>query len=139
MQSSFLLNSNIFIDYLKGLDYSKEFITKNKKTIYYCDINEKELIPLGTKIKKKKEVKKFLSNFNRIPIKADKRVFDIYANLVKKHDYLNVHKYDGLLASLAILKNLTLVTRNKKHFKPIEELKTRIFIEVGEEIVKITS
>lgn len=130
MQSSYLLNSNIFIDYFKGLNYAKEFIAKNKQYIYYCDINEKELIPVGAKIKKKKEVKTFLARFNRISIKADKRIFDIYANLVKKYDYLNEHKYDALLASLAILKNLIFITRNKKHFEPIEELKTKIFIEI---------
>lgn len=134
MQNNYLLNSNIFIDYLKGLEYAKRFITENRTHVFYCDINEKELIPIGTKFKNKQKVKSFLADLNRISIKADKKVFDIYAGLLKKYDYLNDHKYDGLLASLAILKNLIFVTRNRKHFEPIKELKTRIFTEVKEEV-----
>ena len=126
--TKYLINTNIAIDFLKGEEYSKVFVLKNREKLYYCEINQKELLDcLGLSNKEKLIIKFFLSTLNKVSIKNDSRIFDIYSNLVTKYKYLNEHQNDALLASLAILKDFTFVTRNRKHFEKINELKKLLF------------
>ena len=126
--TNYLINTNIAIDFLKGEDYSKTFILTNQENIYYCQINEKELLNyLKLSNKEKLIIKFFLSTLNKVSIKKDSRIFDIYSTLVLKYQYLNEHQNDALLAALAILKDFTFVTRNRKHFEKIDELKKLLF------------
>lgn len=134
-KEKFLLNSNIFIDYLKGLDYARNFIIQEINNICYCKVNEKEVfVPIGLKKKKEIEMEKLLTRIKKIPIERDKRLHDIAAKLSQKYTKLKDKPIDTLLASLAIQNNLTFVTRNRKDFEFIDELKKRIYVDIEEKV-----
>jgi len=90
--------------------------------IYYLYWNDKKLLK-----KKIVNAENDLRAFEIIPIMYNVivKAAEIDARLVKRGEPISLP--DILIASTAIVHDLTLITRNIKHFERIEELKIRIY------------
>jgi len=90
--------------------------------IYYLYWNDKRLLK-----KKIADAESDLRAFEIIPIiyNVIVKAAEIDARLMRKGEPISLS--DILIASTAIVYNLTLITRNIKHFERIKELKIRIY------------
>jgi len=90
--------------------------------IYYLYWNDKRLLK-----KKIADAESDLRAFEIIPIiyNVIVKAAEIDARLMRKGEPISLS--DILIASTAIAYNLTLITRNIKHFERIKELKIRIY------------
>jgi len=118
-----ILDTNIIIELLKGNVETKKLLESiNEKDfaisiitgmeLYYGAINKKEL----------NKIKKFLENFDLLPINEE--ISKIGLNLIEKYSKSHgLEIPDALIAATSIYHDIPLLTYNKKDFQYIEELK----------------
>ena len=116
-----ILDSDIFIGYLRDYPPAVDYILKNKKEIFYNDLIEGELLR-GCKNKKEEKVlDEFLSKFKKHKIKPG--VTNLGLSIFKRHFLKDgIGFLDALIAASAILENQILVTKKIKHFVKIKEI-----------------
>lgn len=124
MLSSFLLDTNIIIDYLRENKDSALFLEKQKKPIISI-ITVAELYQ-GVKNKTElKKIKQLLKYFKILTI--DENISLLAINLMEKYFLSSgLLILDAFIAATAINHKLILKTKNIKHFKMINELKIEI-------------
>ncbi len=68
---------------------------------------------------------KFLSDYVVVPLQGSTggRAYELLKNYAKSN---GLHVFDSLIAATAIEENLTLVTRNRKHFSMIHGLSLQV-------------
>ena len=119
---SYLIDTNIIIDYLRKTDYAIELMNKIKleETPYLSSVTTAELLA-GCSPKKRKTLCEFINKFNiieinnEIAIQTGILVFDF------ARKGITLHFQDATLAATALAHNFTLITKNKKHF-PMKEV-----------------
>ncbi|ODS30667.1 MAG: hypothetical protein SCARUB_04210 [Candidatus Scalindua rubra] len=116
-----LVDTDIIIDYLKGIKPAKE-IFRNKNIDIYCSIlSKKELLSKpGLKDSERRRITKLM--FQLKVLKIDENINRKYMLLIKKYGNQNLI-VDYLIAATAWAKNFPLLTRNRKHFEFIKEIK----------------
>lgn len=116
-----IIDTNVFIDYLREKPKAKEFL-ENKRLPGISIISYAELIR-GAKDKRDQTIiEKLLSEANIIPITT--KIGDLMLSLIKRFSISHgLTIPDALIAATAIEEDLTLVTSNTKHFSFIPELK----------------
>jgi predicted nucleic acid-binding protein len=125
VEIKFLIDSDILIDVLKGVNGSKEFLFDlwGKGVLYTTLINIAEILS-GKETKDKRTKEKIMDFLNEFVILG----FD-FGGAVKageiRRDY-NIPFADAVIASIAVSTECQLVTYNEKHFKDIENLKMLI-------------
>ena len=117
-----LIDSDIVIDYLRGLNNSEEFLVSASRNyrLYLSVITICEVYS-GKETKnfeRRKEIDKFLNNFQISLVTPS--IAKLAGEL--RRDYSRPFA-DMLVASSALLYNFILATRNTKHFKNITNLK----------------
>jgi len=117
-----LIDTDIFIDYLKGMSPSKA-VFRSKDIVIYCSIlTKKEL--LNKPGLKDSERKKIVSIFRELKtILIDSDISIKYSDLLVKYHERGLQPSDAIIAATAWSKKLPLLTRNRKHFTYIEEIK----------------
>lgn len=116
---SLLIDTNIFVDYFR-LRLFRKLLTSSRFQIFYSAVTKKELLSKpGLSRAEEKSIRKFLKRFRIIPL--DQRILITYSELRERHPTLE--KEDCLIAPTAITGNLTLVTHNYKHFRPVKGLR----------------
>jgi len=135
--TKYLLDTNICIHFLKGeyhLDTKIKSIGLNN-----CFISEITVLELlfgveNSDKNKKKQNKQIIETFiklfqpNIIPINS---CFNVYAKekaRLKKSGQL-IGEFDMLIGSSAIVNNMTIVTRNTKHFKHLSRIEIENWID----------
>ena len=114
-----LIDTDVFIDYFNSGRFSSLFDSR-QFTIYYSVVTKKELLSKpGLQETERLAILDELSR-HRI-VKLTDRITNRYSELRSRHPSLE--KADALNAASALVKNLPLVTRNKKHFQIIAALK----------------
>jgi predicted nucleic acid-binding protein len=115
---SLLLDTDVFIDYFNTGRFSTLFdITRFK--LYYSMITEKELLTKpGLRDAEREAIEAELSRCRLIPLSDS--ITTKYSDLRRLHPSLD--KADALIAATALVKHLPLLTRNKRHYRMIEEL-----------------
>lgn len=114
-----VVDSDIFIDFLRGREQALEYFEKNQTEILFSAVTEAELLS-GKKCNDQKEkelVLHVLSRFKKIPV--DNPLVQIGGDLRRVY---GLELPDAIIAASAIMTNSTLVTRNLKDFKMIKEL-----------------
>ena len=118
----YLIDSDVLIDYLRGVKKAYSFLLKEnfKGKLWISVINVMEIYSgKDTKSpKKEKIINEFLNSFKIIPINKE---IAITAGKIRR-DYQKPFA-DAIVAASALAYNLFLVTRNKKHFVKIKNLK----------------
>ena len=116
---SILVDTDIFIDYFNTGLFARILENKNFN-IYYSIITEKELLSKkGLKTSEKEAIIYTLSKHRKI--RLNHAILNKYSEL--RSLYPTIDKEDLLIAATAIVKHLSLLTRNYKHYKEIKELK----------------
>lgn len=120
--SGYCIDSDILIDYLRGEDIARDFLVKaSKKTQLWISIISVVELYSGreTRNKKKRDsINQFLSKFYLIDLTLPTAQ---HAGELRR-DYSKPFA-DMIVAATAMAHNLTLVTRNIKHFHEIKGLK----------------
>jgi predicted nucleic acid-binding protein len=116
-----LIDTDIFIDALKGIKSAKELF-RVKEIERYCSIlSRKELlVKCGLKDSERKKIQNMLGHVRVLRIDDD--IHRKFYSLIKKYGDRKDLFADYIIAATAWSKKLPLLTRNKKHFEHIEEI-----------------
>ena len=115
------MDTDVFIDALKGVRSAKELFRIKDVEIYCSILSKKELLSKGgLKDSERKRVMSMLSDVRVLRIDED--ISKKYLLLVKKYGERTDSIVYYIIAATAWSKKLPLLTRNKKHFKQIEEI-----------------
>jgi hypothetical protein len=115
---SVLLDTDVFIDYFNSGRFSSLF-DSTRFTVYYSVVTKKEL--LSKPGLREVERQAILFELSRC------RIVKLTETIAVRHSelrdrYPSLEKEDALIAACALVKNLPLVTRNKKHFQAVAGL-----------------
>ncbi len=117
-----LIDTDIFIDYLKGIAPAKAVFRSSDIDIYCSVLTKKEL--LNKPGLKDSERKRIISIFRRLRIiSIDLDISFNYSVLLAKYHGSRLQPPDAIIAATAWSKKLPLLTRNKRHFRYIEEIR----------------
>jgi predicted nucleic acid-binding protein len=117
-----IVDTDIIIDYLKGVKPARELF-KSKDIVIYCSIlSKKELLSkVGLSDSERKKIMNLISRLK--VLKIDNDINQKYMLLINRYGERQSSIVDYLIAATAWAKNLPLLTRNIKHFKKIKEIK----------------
>lgn len=117
-----LIDTDIFIDYLKGVSPAKAVFRSRDIDIYCSILTKKELLSKpGLKDSERKKIIGILRDLKTISIDPD--ISLKYSDLLAKHHDNRLQPPDAIIAATAWSKKLPLLTRNRRHFSYIEEIK----------------
>lgn len=115
---SVLIDTDVFIDYLNSGRFSSLFDTAGFK-VYYSVVTKKEL--LSKPGLRESERQAILQELRRCRIVNLTEAITLRYSALQGR-YPSLEKEDALIAASALVKNLPLVTRNKKHFQVVAGL-----------------
>ena len=121
-----VLDTDIFIDYLRGYEKAFQFFDELKGqdyVVYFSAITETELISGKecNKIERKAELLRILSHFNKVPV--DNPI------AVKAGDFRRIHEIkftDATIAATAFVIKADLISRNDVDYKKIKEITLKV-------------
>jgi predicted nucleic acid-binding protein len=117
-----LIDTDIFIDALKEIKPARELF-KSKDILLYCSIlTRKEL--LSKRGLRDSERQKIMDMLIKIRVlRIDETINRKYFKLIRKYGEKQEMLIDYIIAATAWAKDLPLLTRNRKHFEHIKEIK----------------
>jgi predicted nucleic acid-binding protein len=117
-----LIDTDIFIDYLKGMSPAKAVFRSRDIDIYCSILTKKELLSKpGLEDSERKKIISILRDLKTISIDPD--ISLKYSDLLAKYHDNRLQPPDAIIAATAWSKKLPLLTRNRRHFSYIEEIK----------------
>jgi hypothetical protein len=117
-----LIDTDIFIDYLKGMPPAKAVFRSRDIDIYCSILTKKELLSkTGLKDSERKKIISILRDLKTISIDPD--ISLKYSDLLANYHDNRLQPPDAIIAATAWSKKLPLLTRNRRHFSYIEEIK----------------
>ena len=120
--NAFLIDTDIFIDYIKGIHPACALLDSRLFDIYYSSWTRKELLAKsGLRESERQEIELLLARFRMISV--DDAIAEKYWTLLKEYESQGLRQADAIVAATAWQKNLPLLTRNQKHFRSISETK----------------
>ncbi len=115
---SVLIDTDVFIDYFNSGRFHALFDPANF-TVYYSIITKKELLTKpGLRESEREAILTELSLCRLIPLSDS--IATRYSELHRRFPALT--RGDALIAATALVKQLPLVTRNKRHFRVVKDL-----------------
>jgi len=124
-----LVDTDIIIDYLKGVKPARELFRSGDVDIYCSVLSKKELLSVsGLSDSERRKIVELLSKIK--VLKIDNDITKKYSSLIKKYSARQELMADYIIAATAWAKNLPLLTRNLKHFEHIEEIKLSPVYEI---------
>ena len=121
-----VLDTDIFVDFLRGFEKAKNFFEKIKEeadVIYFSAVTESELISGKecNKIERRAEILEILSNFTKVSV--------VNQIAVKAGDFTRIYKIeipDSIIAATAFVMKADLISRNEADFKKINEITLKV-------------
>jgi predicted nucleic acid-binding protein len=119
---SLLVDTDILIDYLKRTKPARALFSSDAVDIYCSVLSKKELlIKPGLSSSERKKVEAILSKLKIL--KIDNEISNKYMLLLDKYGTHRASIPDYIVAATAWAKKLPLLTRNRRHFEHIKEIK----------------
>lgn len=116
-----LVDTDIFIDYLKGIGPARALLDSQQFIFYYSSWTRKELLAKpGLSDRERRRIDELLARFRLVPV--DDAVAEKYWLLLKKYESQALRQADAIIAATAWQLDLSLLTRNQKHFRMITEI-----------------
>jgi predicted nucleic acid-binding protein len=116
-----LVDTDIIIDYLKGVKSAQDLFRSGAVDIYCSVLSKKELLSMpGLRETERKRIAELLSRIKVLRIDND--IQSKYMQLLDIYGVRQASIVDYIIASTAWAKKLPLLTRNKKHFEHIKEI-----------------
>ncbi|MBI3035922.1 PIN domain-containing protein [Candidatus Woesearchaeota archaeon] len=124
--NNIVLDTDIFIDFLRGFEKAKIFFEEIKNEeylVYFSAVTETELISGKecNKIERKAEILKILANFNKVLVSNE--------IAIKAGDFSRIHNVetaDAIIAATAFAMKAKLITRNADDYKNIREVTLKV-------------
>ena len=119
--TAFLVDTDIFIDYLNGIKRMREILDSPRYRAYYSTVTKKELLAKpGLSAAERRRIHLLLLHHRLIPV--DKRIAERFSSLLAKYANRGLRKADALVAATAWSRALPLLTRNTRHYRFISEI-----------------
>ena len=116
-----LVDTDILIDYLKGIGPARALLDSEQFTFYYSSWTKKELLAKpGLSDRERRQVDELLARCRLVPV--DDAVAEKYWILLKRYESQALRQADAIIAATAWHLELSLLTRNQKHFRMITEI-----------------
>jgi predicted nucleic acid-binding protein len=117
-----LIDTDIMIDSIKGVRAAKELFRTRDADLYCSILTKKELLSKGGL--KDSERRRIITLLSKIKVlKIDDDINNKFFFLVKTYGENPYRMADYIIAATAWSKKLPLLTRNRKHFEHIKEIK----------------
>jgi len=118
--NALLIDTDIFIDYLKSIRPACALLDSSEFDLYYSSWTRKELLAKpGLTETERQEIEVLLARFRMISV--DDAIAEKYWLLLKKYESQGLRQADAIVAA-AWQKSLSLLTRNQKHFRFVSEI-----------------
>lgn len=122
MGKSLLLDTDILIDWLHGRRWVRDLLISPELAFYYSTVTQKELLSKpGLSGTERKKILALLRRLRWIPITSDIALKS--ADLLRKYARKGLQKNDAIVAATGWSKGLPLLTRNRRHFEFILEIR----------------
>ncbi len=120
-RNALFVDTDIFIDYLKGIQPACALFDSAQFSFYYSSWTRKELLAKpGLSDRERRDIEELLVRFRLVPV--DDAVAEKYWILLKKYESQRLRQADAIIAATAWQVNAPLLTRNQKHFRFITEV-----------------
>lgn len=119
--TSLLVDTDIFIDYLNGIERMKGILDASHYRVYYSAVSKKELLATrGLSSTEQRRIRTLLLTHRLIPI--DETIAERFSCLLAKYATHGLRKADALVAATAWSRMLPLLTSNTRHYRFISEI-----------------
>ncbi len=116
-----LLDTDVFIDYLRDFEPSVTFFKTHVSEICISEYSIMELFIGCSNKNEMKIIETFVNKFN--VLNTPPQIVTNAANILRDHFLKDgIEIIDALIASTALDYNISLYSKNIKHFKPIKDL-----------------
>src|SRR5436305_1159451 len=119
--AGFLIDTDVLIDISRGNGDAADFVDALPEEIFIGRISAMELIVGARNKSDQKVIEKFIDLYS-IKELSDAIGHEAHAQLKRYAKSHGLTLADALIASTAMVNDLTLVSRNEKHFRPIKQL-----------------
>ena len=120
-RNGLLVDTDIFIDYLKGIEPARVLLDSTQFSFYYSSWTKKELLTKpGLSARDRLEVEELLARYRLVPV--DDAGAGKYWILLKNYESQGLRQADAIIAATAWQLDIPLLTRNQKHFRFIAEI-----------------
>ncbi len=121
--NSIIVDTDILIDHLRGVEAATFFLERIARGEYQAMVSvitELELFAGTMKNGEAQKVLNLLSMMSTIPVGSE--TARKAGEILRQHRNTGLSALDAIIAASALLNNAVLVTRNVKHFRPVEGL-----------------
>jgi len=121
----YLVDSDVLIDFSRGNTAARDYINVLPESWVISQISALELIVGARDNRDLARIDAFLSACVTVPLHPSigRQAYELLKRHSKSH---GLHVFDSLIAATAIQGDLTVVTRNRKHFEMISGLKLEV-------------
>jgi predicted nucleic acid-binding protein len=121
----YLIDSDVLIDISRGQRAAREYVDALTEVWAISQVSALELIVGARDQRDLANIDTFLSAYVVVPLRdsTGKRAYELLKLYAKPH---GLHVFDSLIAATAIEEDLTLLTRNRRHFGAIRGLRLEI-------------
>lgn len=119
--AAFVVDTDIFIDYLNGVERMREILDSLRYRVYYSAVSKKELLAKrGLSSAEEQRIRLLLLKHRLIPV--DEMIAQRFSHLLAQYADHGLRKADALVAATAWSRRLPLLTGNTKHYHFISEI-----------------
>lgn len=119
--TSYLVDTDILVDWLRGMPWTKGLFWSEEIVIYYSAVTRRELLrKKGITASEREKILTLLSLHRPIPV--DPHIAAAASELLAKYSDRNLRIPDALIAATSWVKGIPLLTRNFRHYQFIEEI-----------------
>jgi predicted nucleic acid-binding protein len=120
-RTSLLVDTDIFIDYLNGVERMRDILDSTRYRVYYAMVTKKELLAKrNLSTAERRRIQMLLLRHRLIPV--DGTIAERFSYLLAKYANHGLRKADALVAATAWSRTLPLLTRNIRHYRFISEI-----------------
>jgi len=121
----YLIDSEVLIDISRGKRAARDYVDALAEAWAISRVSALELIVGAPDKSDLANIDTFLSAYVIVPLRdsTGKRAYELLKQYAKSH---GLHVFDSLIAATAIEEDLTLVTKNRRHFGAIKGLRLEI-------------
>lgn len=122
-----IFDTDIFIWVQRGNERAARLMEKTERR-YLSILTYMELLQAANNKRQHSYIKDFISGFGFVALPLSENVGHRASIYIEEYSLNSgLRAGDAIIAATAVENNLSLVTGNGKHFKPIKDLKTIIF------------